>query len=61
MAKSLIGVSYGILSAKLKLGLMIEELELLTKQLTQIESTMKQALADTGISEYLWLNANCYD
>ncbi|HAU32246.1 MAG TPA: IS110 family transposase, partial [Desulfotomaculum sp.] len=44
-----IGVNYGIASAKLKLGLMIEELELFTKQLEQIEKAMELALADTGM------------
>lgn len=51
VAKISIGVSYGIASAKLKLGLMIEELELLTKQLDQIESAMEKALVDTGFGE----------
>jgi transposase len=49
-AKNSIGVGYGIVSAKLKLELMIEELELLTKQLEQLEIAMEQALADTGFS-----------
>lgn len=47
-AKNSIGVGYGIVSAKLKLELMIEELELLTKQLAQIETAMDLALTDTG-------------
>jgi len=38
-----------IANANLKIGLMIEELELLTKQLEQIESAMELALADTGM------------
>ena len=50
-AKTSIGVSYGIASAKLKLELMIEELELLNRQLVQIEEAMDQALADTGFRE----------
>ena len=50
-AKESIGVTYGMASAKLKLQLMIEELELLTKQLEQIEKAMEQALADTGMKE----------
>lgn len=53
VAKNSIGVGYGIASAKLKLGLMIEEMELLTKQLEQIESTMEKALADTGFAEII--------
>lgn len=52
-AKTSIGVGYGILSAKLKLELMIEELELLTKQLAQIETAMELALADTGFGEII--------
>lgn len=49
-AKNSIGVGYGIVSAKLKLELMLEELELLTKQLEQLETAMEKALADTGFS-----------
>ena len=52
-AKESIGVNYGIAAAKLKIGLMIEELELLTKQLEQIESAMELALADTGMKEII--------
>ena len=47
-ARNSIGVNYGTVSAKLKLGLMIEELELLIKQLDQLEDAMGEALADTG-------------
>jgi len=50
-AKDSIGVDYGTLSAKLKLGLMIEELELLTNQLDQIRDAMEVALMDTGLGE----------
>lgn len=52
-AKNSIGVGYGVLSARLKLGLMIEELELLTGQLGQIENAMKQALAETGYDDII--------
>ena len=52
-AQNSIGVSYGTVSSKLKLELMIEELELLTKQLDQVESTMELALAATGIGEII--------
>jgi len=52
-AEDSIGVTYGTTAAKLKLGLMIEELELLTKQLEQIESAMGLALADTGMKEII--------
>lgn len=52
-AKNSIGVGYGIVSAKLKLGLMLEELELLTKQLEQLEIAMEKALAATGTSKII--------
>ena len=52
-AKTSIGVSYGIASAKLKLELMIAELELLNRQLIQIEGAMDQALAVTGFKEII--------
>jgi len=52
-AKTSIGVGYGLVSAKLKIGLMIEELELLTNQLAQIETAMDLALADTGFKEII--------
>jgi transposase len=52
-ARNSIGVGYGLLSAKLKLGLMIEELELLTRQLEQIKSAMKHALAETGYGDII--------
>ena len=45
-----IGVNYGITAATLKLSLMIEELELLTRQLEQIE---RAALSDTGFKELI--------
>lgn len=50
-AKTSIGVGYGIASAKLKLELMIEELELLNRQLVKIEEAMDQALAAIGFRE----------
>ena len=52
-AKNSIGAGYGIVSAKLKIELMIEELELLTKQLEQLETAMKAALTDTGFGEII--------
>jgi transposase len=50
-ARNSIGVNYGTVSAKLKLGLMIEELELLIRQLEQIREAMEQALKDTGFAD----------
>ena len=47
-AKTSIGVGYGIESAKLKIGLMVEELELLTNQLERLEVELKKALTATG-------------
>jgi transposase len=52
-AKDSIGVNYGMASAKLKLRLMIEEFELLTKQHEQIESAMELSLAETGMKELI--------
>jgi transposase len=52
-ARNSIGVAYGIVSAKLKLELMIEELELLTRQLAQIETAMNRALTDTGYGDLI--------
>jgi transposase len=52
-AQKSIGVNYAIASAKLKLELIIEGLELLTKQLKQVENTMEITLAETGIGEII--------
>jgi transposase len=50
-AKTSIGVNYGLRAAKMKLGLMIEELELLIKQLEELEEAMAKALAGTGFGD----------
>ena len=52
-AKNSIGANYGIISAKLKIRLMIEELELLTSQLERLEVEMEKALEDTGFREII--------
>jgi transposase len=52
-AKNSIGVKYGSVSAKLKLELLIEELELLTKQLDHLENAMELALAQTKYGEII--------
>lgn len=52
-AKGSIGVTYGIPSASLKLTLLLEELELLEKQLDQVEQAMEQALTHTGFQEII--------
>jgi transposase len=53
VAKDSIGVTYGIKSARLKLILLIQELELLEKQLEQLEQAMQQALSNTGFQEII--------
>ena len=52
-AKDSIGVTYGIPSARLKLTLLIQELELMENQLDQLEQAMEQALANTGFKEII--------
>ena len=52
-AKDSIGVTYGIQSARLRLTLLIQELELLEKQLDQLEQAMEQALTHTGFKEMI--------
>ncbi len=52
-AKDSIGVTYGIQSARLKLTLLIGELELMEKQLDQLEQAMEQALTNTGLQEII--------
>ena len=52
-ARNSIGVTYGIPSARLKLTLLIEELELLEKQLTHLEIAMEQVLTLTGYKEII--------
>jgi len=48
-----IGVDYGEESARFKMRLLIEELELINRQLEEIEKNMGEALAKTGLGEYL--------
>jgi len=52
-AKTSIGVNYGTTAAKLRLELLLEEFELLTRQLAQVEKGMEAALAETGLKEIL--------
>ena len=52
-AKDSIGVTYGMKSARLKLTLLIQELELLEKQLEQLEQAMEQSLTLTGYKEII--------
>lgn len=53
IAENSIGVDHGTRSAKLKLELMIEELELLTRQLHQLGEAMEKALSVTGYREMI--------
>jgi len=52
-AEDSIGVEYGLESAKLKLSLLIEELDLIEHQLDEVESAMEKMLAATGYAEYI--------
>ena len=52
-AQASVGVDYGVESARCKLQLLLESLELANRQLAQIETEMSAALQKTGISEYL--------
>ena len=52
-AKDSIGVDYGEESARLKLRLMLEELELLEKQAEELEGEMEAALRKTDYAEFL--------
>jgi transposase len=53
MAKDSVGVDYGESSAYYKIKSLIEELELINKQLSEISLEMEKELNKTGISEYL--------
>jgi transposase len=52
-AEDSIGVEYGLESAKLKLSLLIEELDLIERQLGEVEIAMEKMLAATGYAEYI--------
>ena len=53
VARNSIGVDYGLSAAHLRMETMIEELELLNKQLERIEMEMKKALDETGLKEII--------
>lgn len=53
VANESIGVDYGEEAARLKLRLMVEELELLEGQTDELEKHMAEALQRTGYAEYL--------
>jgi transposase len=48
-----IGVDYGLSSAKLKLQILLEELELVEKQLGEVEGAMEQMLHSTGYAKQM--------
>lgn len=52
-ARNSIGVNYGLSSAKFKLDLMVEELDLLTRQLEQIEDAMASALSQLDYADLI--------
>jgi transposase len=52
-AQTSVGVRYGLESAKLRLGFLLDELELLEKQLEQIEAAMREALMKTGYADQM--------
>jgi transposase len=52
-ARESVGVGYGLISAKLRLGMLIDELELCERQLCDIEAAMQEMLDATGYAEKL--------
>ena len=52
-AKSSIGVTYGSASAETKLSMLVEDFELIVRQLEEVENKMKEALDKTGLYEIL--------
>jgi len=46
-----IGVKYGYTAAKIKLSMLMEELEMITRQLDEVETEMETALKETGLYE----------
>jgi len=52
-AKVSIGVEYGLKAAKLRLGLLLAELDLIELQLAEIETVMEQMLETTGYADKL--------
>jgi len=52
-AQQSIGVEYGLESTKLKMDIMVSELELIETQLTAIENLMEQMLESTGYAKQM--------
>jgi len=53
VAKDSIGVEYGLRSAKLKIDIMLSELELIEKQLAAVEVLMEEMLESTGYGKQM--------
>jgi len=52
-AKDSIGVQNGLNAAKMRLGWLLDELELMEKQLAEVEQAMETALRNTGYAEQM--------
>jgi len=52
-AEKSVGVGYGLEAAQMRLGWLLDELELIEKQLAEVEQAMKNALQKTGYAEHL--------
>jgi len=52
-AEKSVGVGYGLEAAYMRLSWLLDELELIEKQLAEVEQTMKNALHKTGYAEQL--------
>jgi len=53
IAKDSIGVSYGLKAAKMRISWLLDELELIEKQLCEVELAMENALCSTGYAEQI--------
>jgi len=53
VAESSIGVEYGLEAAKIRIRCLVEELDLLERQLDEIEQAMKNKLEETGYAEII--------
>ena len=52
-AKNSVGVEHGLTAAKMRIGWLLDELELIEKQLSEVEESMRKALDKTGYSNQL--------
>ncbi|NLX26845.1 MAG: IS110 family transposase, partial [Lentisphaerae bacterium] len=52
-AEASVGVGYGLEAAKMRLCWLLDELELIEKQLSEVEQSMEKALHKTGYAEQL--------